>query len=164
MRWTRFSILMLLAAGCSGMAPRDSREIPVEVLHRGLHCGEGAKGPTVGWIASGAEWTWRLQRMERERLGDETPARVDFRERSVVLAAMGRRPTGGYALDLAGPTARVVDGVLEVTVDWVEPTAGAAVAQVLTDPCLVVSVPAGEYRGLRVRDKTGQVRAESFVE
>ena len=53
--------------------------------------------------------------------------------------------------------------VLYVTVTQVTPPADAVVAQVITAPCALVSVPAGEYRRIVVLDAEGKLYAETAL-
>ena len=65
---------------------------------------------------------------------------------------MGKYPTAGYQLELAAETAEINDHDLTLFVSWVEPPVAALVAQVITSPCLLISIPKGDYSVIRVRD------------
>lgn len=64
---------------------------------------------------------------------------VDFSGQSVVLAAMGRRATGGYELTVS--EVRRTEGTLGVTVREVSPGPGCIVTHALTSPAVAVRIP-----------------------
>lgn len=64
---------------------------------------------------------------------------VDFSRESVVLAAMGRRATGGHEVSI--PEVRRTEAGLAVTVREVSPGEGCIVTQALTAPAVAVRVP-----------------------
>lgn len=88
------------------------------------------------------------------------PPAVEFKHESVLLLAMGQRPTAGYQLALAQPSLRIDDGVAVVRVLWMEPAPSSAQAQVLTSPCAMLKLPRKGYERVRVVDQNGQARLE----
>jgi hypothetical protein len=66
--------------------------------------------------------------------------RIDFAARSVVLVAMGERPSGGYGLELTA--AEAIERGLRLRIDEVSPGPKCITTQALTQPVLVLSVPA----------------------
>ena len=96
-----------------------------------------------------AEWTalWRMHS------GESKPPAVDFGSRTVVAVFLGSRPTAGYAVQITGT--RQANGAL--IVQWQErrPAGGDILAQVLTSPATIVSIPkfAGEIKFEKVDPK-----------
>jgi hypothetical protein len=82
-----------------------------------------------------AEWAalWRLH------AGDQAPPKIDFTKRTVVAVFLGTRPTAGYAVEVSGtkPVGKTL------IVEWSEqtPTPGHVLAQVITSPSHLVSIP-----------------------
>lgn len=74
---------------------------------------------------------------------------VDFGADAVVVAAMGRRPTGGY--DIMVEDVRRTEEGLTVEVLEVSPGRGCVVAQTITTPAVAVRMPAA---GLEVSVET----------
>ncbi len=68
---------------------------------------------------------------------------LDFSENAVVAAFAGRRPTGGFTVDLRGSESNV-------SVKIISPAKGDMVTQVVTAPYKVVLVPAGLNTPLRI--------------
>jgi D-aminopeptidase len=87
-----------------------------------------------------AEWAalWRSHNF------DKPAPKVDFNTRTVVAVFLGSRPTAGYDLEIVA-TRQEGGGVV---VEWAEvrPEKGLILAQVLTSPALIASIPkaAGE--------------------
>lgn len=82
-----------------------------------------------------AEWA----ALWRRHAGDQAPPNIDFTTRTVVAVFLGTRPTAGYAVEVSGtkPSGRTL------IVEWREhpPTPGSILAQVITSPSHVVSIP-----------------------
>jgi len=83
-----------------------------------------------------SEWAalWRLH------AGDQAPApKIDFTNRMVVAVFLGSRPSAGYAVEVSGtkPAGKTL------IVEWNEhtPTPGSVLAQVITSPSHLVSIP-----------------------
>jgi hypothetical protein len=87
-----------------------------------------AKTPTE-WAA-----LWRLH------AGDQAPPpKIDFAKRMAVAVFLGSRPTAGYAVEVRGT--KTEGGTL--IVEWREhtPAPGSLLAQVITSPSHLVSIP-----------------------
>jgi hypothetical protein len=83
-----------------------------------------------------AEW----DSLWRAHAGPGKPApTIDFNKRTVVALFLGSRPTAGYAIEIIGTRQ---EGKTLV-VDWREtrPKPGMLLAQVLTSPALIASIP-----------------------
>jgi hypothetical protein len=72
--------------------------------------------------------------------------------------SQGRQPTPGYFFTLKD--ARLKDGVAELQLNWQTPDAESVQAQVITYPCIVIGVEAGEFRDVRALDQDGELLGE----
>lgn len=83
-----------------------------------------------------AEWA----ALWRQHAGDRAPLpRIDFTKRIVVAVFLGTRPTAGYAAEVSGTKA----AGKALIVEWREdrPKPGNILAQVMTSPSHLVSIP-----------------------
>lgn len=87
-----------------------------------------------------------------------SPPVLDFKRRGALLIDMGTRPSGGYALELADPRPTLEDGTLTIHIDWRTPDPDLFATQALTRPCLLLDIPASDYRRIEVRDREGRLR------
>jgi hypothetical protein len=71
----------------------------------------------------------------------------------LVAISRGRQPTPGYTLALEG--ARRQDGTAVVSLRWETPESGAVLAQMMTHPCLVVSLPGTGLTRVEAVDQSG---------
>lgn len=78
-----------------------------------------------------------------------------------VLVSMGRRPTGGYGL-LVDPSAYVDGDVAKLHVTAIVPRADSAPPPEPSSPCVLVRLPAGDWRGAAVYDENGSRRAKTY--
>jgi len=96
--------------------------------------------PRQAVLRTAAEWT----ALWREHSGESKPPNVDFASRTVIALFLGSRPTAGFAAEITGT--RQANGRL--IVQWQEKRPGRddILAQVLTSPATIVSIPkfAGE--------------------
>lgn len=160
----RFVVLLFCAAwlipGCAAEMPNADpvQTIPVTALYFNSQCG----GPGA---AASAVWIDRpeiLPKMPRHTIGGPGIGAINWDPKvaGAVWLQMGRQPTGGYGLSLQSPTARVVDGVAHVGIQWHEPSPNLIVPQVITSPCMVFSLPRAGLRAVHIEDQKGTVRAK----
>lgn len=156
-----WAMALTVVAGCA--QPLDNAAggatLPITVLASQGQCG-GLSRPTVRWIADAGEWREVYAQINRQWLDPPPPPAVDFSRAGVLLIAMGQQSTAGYGLRLADDVAALRDGVLTIRVDWREPPPGRRQAQVMTNPCLLATVPAVDFTWIRVVDREGRMRLE----
>ena len=117
------------------------------MVRAGAQCGGAAVGPSVRRLGSAAE----LAAAFAGELGAAAPA-ADFEGAAVLLVSSGQQPTAGHAVELAAPRAPVKGGVALVQVALRAPAPGAAAAQVITSPCLVLALPRAGLAEVKVAD------------
>ena len=85
-------------------------------------------------------------------------------QEGVLLIAIGQgtRPTPGYGLAVAKPGA-LLDGTLTVFVAEKMPPEDAVMAQMLTQPCLVVGVPEAGVRNVVAKTADGTLIGETAI-
>lgn len=152
---------VLLMGGCaqtSGSAAGDSR-LPAQTLYASPQCGS-LEQPALLWIASAEDWRFYYDQVMSLRMNPPAPPAVDFPGEGVLLIAMGQRPSAGYGLNLIGDSVAIQDGVLTVQVEWREPQPGYRQAQMISNPCLLLKFPEGNFSRFQVRDQDGRVRLE----
>jgi hypothetical protein len=130
--------IVMAQAGAGGAAVSNQpHSLPMTTIDQGTLSGIDERRQIV--VRTPAEWEalWREHAPERER-----PV-VDF-ERSTVLAVfMGSRPTAGWSARIASVTPSA--GGVDVVEAHQGPAADQVVAQILTAPFHIVSVP--RFRG-----------------
>ncbi|MFE8072201.1 protease complex subunit PrcB family protein [Marinobacteraceae bacterium S3BR75-40.1] len=122
---------MVALAGCSS-DPEVTETPPVLVkpVMSADQC--GADKPGLQWMSGVApeEWPPSLKRRFNQVYAD---GRRDW-----LVVSLGQRPTAGYNLTLESAAAE--DDILAISVRVNEPGENAMVAQVMTQPCLILSV------------------------
>jgi len=74
----------------------------------------------------------------------------------IVLVNMGERSSAGYGIQLRQAATQSRDGRLRLPVVWTTPKPGMMQAQMITHPCLVVSV-AADFQGVDAVDQNGNI-------
>ncbi|HEX7119191.1 MAG TPA: protease complex subunit PrcB family protein [Longimicrobiales bacterium] len=92
-------------------------------------------------ITTEAAWRAFWAELTANRAPRPAAPAVDFDRERVIVAAMGRRPTGGYAIEIAG-VYRTQDALTVVVVET-RPGPGCITAQALTAPVYVARIAAG---------------------
>lgn len=158
MRCLTRALLAGLLSGCTAMNGGYGAGGDVRPLYAASMCGSGTRQARLTWIDDARQ----LQRFSDRITGrrPSVPLQVDFATRAVVLVEMGAAPSAGYGLSLQDRRAAVAGGYLTLYIKWLEPAPERVYAQVVTHPCLLVSVPRGAYHRLRVRDQRGVVRLQ----
>jgi hypothetical protein len=149
-------------SGCLTMSknPRPSGHVDIQVLYRSVRCSPESR-------SDGAVWIDDLQTLSRctgesdTTLADSEALKsgpVDFSRDRVMLIFMGQKPSGGYSLDLMETQASLFDETLVIETQWRQPAKGAVAIQMITQPCLVLMMPRGDYQQVRVVDQAGDTR------
>ena len=86
---------------------------------------------------------------------------IDFDQSMVFIVFMGSRPTAGYDIELHDDQALVQGAALTIPATWKEPARDAMVAQILTSPCVLITVPAKGYETVTIRDQQGNSLLEA---
>lgn len=130
--------LLVAGVGCRSGVPRaaDSEVLEIEVLLETAYSELDERERRV--LRSPAEWQSYWRRLDPAEPGSSAPA-VNFDTSSVVVAAMGRRPTGGYSVAVR-EVGRSAAG-LEVTVEEIAPGPGCITTQAFTAPAVAVKIP-----------------------
>ncbi len=138
-RW--FSMVMLLAAFSVTAGDRLPPQVEVESLVAGPRCGDVEMG--VRWLSHGDIY---------QRFAND--------DHQLLLISMGQQSSAGYSLTLLSTTAPLVDGVVSLQVAWSSPPADMMVAQVVTEPCLVLALKRQAYDGVQVVDSHGKFKVK----
>ncbi len=134
-----------------GQASMNGKPLPIFAEWRGIQCSI-ADAQTCA-ITDAKEWAqlWRRMHQGREPMPD-LPS-VDFSRQMVLAAFMGRKPTGGYTVQITRVVAE--NGTITVTVRETAPSPNTPVIQVLTHPFHIVVVPKvnGTVRFVKEQDR-----------
>ena len=154
-----FAVLTVLLFACGGSDVKKSSTVVATQIYAGFHCGSSSGQASVEWIADQMLLEGAFSKLSKQFSATGTAApKVDFSSQRVVLVYMGQRPTAGYGLRLASNKFRAYEQTAEVTLEWVKPGKGMVTAQVITNPCVVLTVPKAGYERLQIVDTGGEVR------
>ncbi len=164
---TVFGVLVLLASACQSWVERDAQQdgkSTVEVIYTSQHCGRSQTTPSVTWIDDARQLKASIERIRSGMLGGKPidPPVLDFQHEIALLVEMGRRPTLGYRLAMAGgDELRIAQGQARLALDWLHPPADALVAQTISSPCLLIRLGRGDYTSIQILDRQGVVKAST---
>lgn len=132
-------VMLLLVTFSVTAGDRLPLQVEVESLTAGARCGDTQMG--VRWLSRGDIY---------QRFADD--------DHYLLLVSMGQQSSAGYSLTLLSTTAQLIDGVVSLQVAWNSPQADMMVAQVVTEPCLVLALKRQAYEGIQVVDSHGQLK------
>lgn len=75
---------------------------------------------------------------------------VDYAKQTLVLYALGQKPTSGYSIELYRDYATIKKQTLYLPVRVQHPESGRGQAQMITSPCQVYALPHVEYSEIAV--------------
>ena len=163
-------VLLLLCCGlCAcgrtpGAVSAEGKRVPLRILYQDGLCGGNRPTPSVTLVADSDQLKRIFTEVKGRMLAQSPPApTVDFDAEHVVTIQMGQKPTGGYGIELAEPHATLNNGEAFIRLRWIEPAPGAIVTQILTSPCLIISLPKGAYEKIVITDEYGNVREKVSV-
>ena len=90
--------------------------------------------------------------------GTQPPDASSQSELLLFAISAGRQPTPGYYFSLKD--ARLKNGVAELQLHWQTPDPDSVQAQVITYPCIVVGLEAGDFSDIRAVDQHGEKLGE----
>lgn len=164
MRMLRFGVATagLLLGACQAQAPlgpATPTALPHQVLHAGAQC--GVDSPLVDRIVDAGG----LRQAIAGRTLGASPAlpAADFDRSLVLRLSMGQQPNPGHRL---GVTSVQVEGAsrrLVIRTVWAQPEPGRMYPAVITQPCVIVAVPRGDYRSVAMIDAQGRERASATL-
>ncbi len=157
--------LLFAAAACTSAANGGPGETALlaEVLRTGQYCLPAANQWKATWISSPESFRKMIEKCSSNRIGAAaaTLPPVDFEHFGVLAVEMGEQPSAGYSFDKSSVTARLLGQTAIVTVKYLRPAPGAMTAQVMTAPWILIRLPAGVFRHIRVVDSEGRTLAQT---
>ena len=137
-----------------------SERVPVQVVYRGSRCPAAQPGIQVIHDADcWAEWQRQRQQMffSASNEPEDEAANLDFGQVTVILISMGQKPTPGYAVEVPEGSAVLQGETLNISSVWRRPPEGAILPQVLTSPCVAITVPRAKYNTVKIENQYGDV-------
>ena len=143
------AVVTVAALGCGsstdplspGDVPAQAAQLPAtsfEAALGGFASFSGISAPERLVVRDAAAWDALWSRVVRDVGPAPAAPAVDFTRDEVIVAAMGARPSGGYAIAIAG--VYEADGRRWVVVQSTSPGAGCGVTTALTAPLAAVRV------------------------
>ncbi len=154
-------ILMLMAVGACRPGveqPGSVASVPIRIVHRDHHCpSDTARIEVIQDRATLEQWWQPFARQQfPARPLPRSLATLDFERSSAIVVFLGSRSTAGYDIELYADRASIRKTSLIIPAQWREPLAGTMAAEVMTSPCVVMTVPAGRYETVTVQDRQGR--------
>jgi hypothetical protein len=153
----------LMVGGCAHSTPSATapEAVPMAVIFGGSMAGGTDMAPGGVWLSDQKQLDALMDRLFKgTRIPSQVGPDIDFSAEGVLVVWMGRKTSGGYALELAADRAEIEDHTARVPVRWIEPAKGAMVTQIMTDPYLMVRLAKGGYDKIVVIDADGAIRVE----
>ena len=160
--------VLFFPSGCvSGRSHSKKKPtLNVRVLFKGDQCGINRLNPHAIWIEDPGDFKKTYAQLTRYTIGtqQDLSSQVDFSREGILIAAMGLKTTGGYGLDLKQEFAVISDNTAVLSVFWIEPPKEAVLPQIITSPCLAISLPKGPYSQIQLLDQDARLRLKLPIE
>ena len=161
--WVALLASLLPACRLNGVPEPTPATVEVTLLAQSSQCWNNSVEPSVVWITGIETYRSAYNQTRQHILSDAASLPgVDFSRSGVIAVYMGKHSTAGYQVGLASRNAEIRDhNILTLLVSWSEPPEDAFLAQVVTSPCLFVSIPKDNYSAIRVIDEADRIRAST---
>ena len=158
--WVYLLMLLLSACKTDSMQEPATAAVEVALLAQSSFCQAVSPEPSIAVLTDDDAYQSAYSQTGKHTPGNTgIPPDVDFSRLSVSAVYMGIRPTAGYQVGLASRAAKVGgNNELHLFVTWTEPAAETLLAQVITSPCMLLTIPKGEYTTIQVIDEAGTIR------
>lgn len=112
------------------------------------------------WLDDAQQYHATFNAMFQGLISDSKPqpSVINFDSHAALLISMGQQRTGGYAVKLASQQMSVKGDRALISVNWTVAKSGMVTIQMLTNPCLLLQVPRGEYQVIDIVDQSGTVK------
>ena len=148
----KVSLILLLLVTMSGIISAcNGRKIPLRLIYSSNNCpiGEQALNRTDSHP--------ELSRLFDSQLGNfaHEPAiniEVDYDKQTLIVLALGQKPTTGYRIDIFKKEATIRGQKLFLPVRILPPDKNKLQAQVITSPCWIFSLPHADYTEIILED------------
>jgi hypothetical protein len=117
------------------------------------------QGASITWITSSEKFRAVLAELNKMQFSEKPspPLEINFEQDCVLLFEMGRQTTAGYALALNEADSFISNGKAVVSVIWQTPSQGAAVAQVLTNPYLLLKQKKIDFQKIMIVNQENRI-------
>ena len=152
--------VLVVAYGCSRALSSEpaTETVPLTVIGSGPVADTADLQPGALWIRDRNQLQALMNRLPGGKLIQRRAdglADIDFAAADLLLVWMGRKRTGGYALDAAADQAVIENRSAIVPVRRIEPPQGAVVAQMITNPYLLLRIGEGAFDTITIVDPDG---------
>jgi len=153
----------LMVGGCAHSTPSPTMHtaVPMAVIAGGPVAGGADTIPGGLWITNREQLDDLTKRMfESSRIRSQGAGLpdIDFSTEGVLVVWMGRKTSGGYALELMAQQAEIENRTARVPVRWIEPRPGAVVTQMMTNPYLMIRLARGGYDTITIFDPDSAIQ------
>ena len=160
--------MLLFPYGCmsTDSHSKAKQTLKVRPLYKGDQCQTNRLTPHAIWIEDPDQFNKTVVQLSGHIIGaqKDLSSRVDFSREGILLVAMGRKPTAGYALELNREYAVLSDDTAVLSVSWIDPPKGAILPQIITSPCMAIILPKGSYSQIQVIDQDEQLRLQLRID
>lgn len=137
--------LVVLSGACS------QQQVRLQTIYSSNDC--ALREPTIRSIHTSAELTEIIQ--SKPVNFSQTPVvlpEVDYDKQSLILYALGQKPTAGYSIELYREEASIKEKTLYLPVRVKSPEPGSFHAQVITSPCQIYSLLRTDYAAVVIEN------------
>lgn len=152
-------------AAAAGDKPAAASNLRGDIMFASMLCNTPGKSVSARLVKDQASLEAFYEQLQSNTLGARHPVpKMDYSKETILIVEMGQQSTGGYQLsfDSRQPIMVHADHIA-ATVTWIEPEAGAITTQMLTSPCVLIRLPAGDYPALKIYDQSGKLRYSSMA-
>lgn len=153
--WVPLGLAAVLVASCAGTTGRSGPALTR--IEAGVHSTLHAREFMV--IEDAADFALWYRALHAHRLPSPTAPRIDFHRHLVLVASMGQRPTGGYAIGFSESGVSVQADTALVTIIERHPAQGKVQTSALTNPYAIATLPRDRYAKVAFVGADGTVHA-----
>ena len=135
---------LLLACSLHVVSACSHQQVAVQTIFSSNDC--AIKEPTLKSINTSVELKELFQSMSAKLFQSAiTVPEVNHKKQSLVLYAVGQKPSSGYTIELYSNEAVIKKQTLYLPVRLKSPQKGSLQAQVLTSPCQLYALPKVDF-------------------
>jgi hypothetical protein len=135
--------------------PRNTSSVIQTILEEGNNIALKDTHPVISIFTNHNEFDAFYSRIHINKRPVPSPPKVDFTESAILFISYGEQKTAGYSINVRSVFKR--NDTLIVKAVLISPPQDVFTAQVITNPYVLLTVPAGDYSRVELRNDIGEV-------
>jgi hypothetical protein len=155
MKFTLIISIIFIFILYTNAKPKEPNLVPYTLLEQGENVIPEKRNIEIEILTSQTSFEDFYGMIHKGNVPKPPPPEVDFTESAILFISYGEQKTAGYSINVRSVFKK--NGTLIVKAVLISPPQDVFTAQVITNPYVLLTVPAGDYSRVELRNNIGEV-------